>query len=224
MVSLLVPPPRMLVSLVRPRTRCCYGGLWLWLSLRTAAALRTLVIELEPSFDLVRSAVELVRRKLSYRRYYQPGSGHNLIEVWFNYCLRIFSSEIYLVYNSVYLVLPGCQLPEAWVRENLISNGGNKFSDERIPQISNSTTSREKTKVIVKKKTFYSSKVYWILYYIFVPLVLTCVFYRIFSMEYSYLQQPSFDSSCNITGMPASESAASQSFYRYHPHSPVKIF
>ena len=110
------------------RTRC-YGGLWLWLSLRTAAALRTLVIELEPSFDLVRSAVELVRRKLSYRRYYQPGSGHNLIEVWFNYCLRIFSSEIYLVYNSVYLVLPGCQLPEAWVRENLISNGGNKFSD-----------------------------------------------------------------------------------------------
>ena len=33
-------------------------------------------------------------------------------------------------------------------------------------------------------------------------------------MEYSYLQQPSFDSSCNLSGMPASESA-SQSFYRY---------
>ena len=33
-------------------------------------------------------------------------------------------------------------------------------------------------------------------------------------MEYSYLQQPSFDSSCNLSGMPASEST-SQSFYRY---------
>ena len=54
---------------------------------------------------------KLVRRKLSYRRYYQPSFGHNLIEVWFNYYLRIFSSEIYLVYNSVYLLLPGCWLP-----------------------------------------------------------------------------------------------------------------
>ena len=35
------------------------------------------------------------------------------------------------------------------------------------------------------------------------------------SMEYSYLQQPGFDSSCNLTGMPVSESTASQSFYRY---------
>ena len=34
-------------------------------------------------------------------------------------------------------------------------------------------------------------------------------------MEYSYLQQPGFDSSCNLTGMPVSESTASQSFYRY---------
>ena len=35
------------------------------------------------------------------------------------------------------------------------------------------------------------------------------------SMEYSYLQQPGFDSSCGLSsGMPATESPASQSFYR----------
>ena len=41
-------------------------------------------------------------------------------------------------------------------------------------------------------------------------------------MEYSYLQQPSFDSSCNLSGMPASESA-SQSFYRYEAIRMIRI-